>query len=41
MNFLEVKDVAKQYGSHTALNHVSMSVDQGTIYGLLGPNGAG
>ena len=41
MNFLEVKDVAKQYGSHTALNHVSMSVDQGSIYGLLGPNGAG
>ncbi len=41
MNFLEVKDVAKQYGSHIALKHVSMSVDQGSIYGLLGPNGAG
>lgn len=41
MSFLEVHDVVKQYGSHTALSHVSMSVEEGSIYGLLGPNGAG
>jgi ABC-2 type transport system ATP-binding protein len=38
---LEVKNVVKQYGSYTALNSVSLSVPQGSIYGLLGPNGAG
>jgi ABC-2 type transport system ATP-binding protein len=38
---LEVKNVVKQYGSYTALNNVSLTVPQGSIYGLLGPNGAG
>ncbi|MTG99223.1 MULTISPECIES: ABC transporter ATP-binding protein [Myroides] len=38
---LEVKDVVKKYSDKVALNHVSLSVPQGTIYGLLGPNGAG
>ena len=38
---LEVKNVVKQYGSYTALNSVSLTVPQGSIYGLLGPNGAG
>lgn len=41
MNFLEVKDVSKQYSGHTALSHVSLDVPDGAIYGLLGPNGAG
>jgi len=40
-NILEVRDVVKQYGDYTALNHVSLSVPKGSIYGLLGPNGAG
>ncbi len=35
------KDVVKQYGEHTALNKVNISVPKGSIYGLLGPNGAG
>lgn len=41
MNFIEVKDVVKDYDKHRALDHVSMSVPEGCIYGLLGPNGAG
>ncbi|MDR2679292.1 MAG: ATP-binding cassette domain-containing protein [Tannerella sp.] len=41
MNFLETKDVVKQYTNHCALNKVSISVPQGMIFGLLGPNGAG
>lgn len=41
MNFLETKDVVKQYGSYRALDHVSVAVREGTIFGLLGPNGAG
>ncbi|HEU4496377.1 MAG TPA: ABC transporter ATP-binding protein [Flavobacterium sp.] len=40
-NILEVKNVVKQYGNYTALNHVSLQVPKGSIYGLLGPNGAG
>lgn len=41
MAFIEINDVVKQYKGHTALNHVSLSVPKGCIYGLLGPNGAG
>ncbi len=40
-NILEVKNVVKSYGNHTALNGVSLQVPKGSIYGLLGPNGAG
>ncbi len=41
MPYIEVIDVCKQYSGHTAVDHVSMSVPEGSIYGLLGPNGAG
>ena len=40
-NFIEIRDVVKQYDGHLALDHVSMDVPRGCIYGLLGPNGAG
>lgn len=40
-NLLEVNKVVKQYGGYVALNEVSLTVPQGSIYGLLGPNGAG
>lgn len=40
-SFIEVRDVCKSYGDHVALDHVNLSVPDGTIYGLLGPNGAG
>ena len=40
-NLLEVNNIVKQYGDYVALNEVSLSVPQGSIYGLLGPNGAG
>ncbi len=41
MYYLEAHDVVKQYGSHSALDGVSVQVPKGCIYGLLGPNGAG
>lgn len=41
MNCIEIKDVVKDYDKHRALDHVTMSVPEGCIYGLLGPNGAG
>lgn len=40
-NLLEVNNIVKQYGDYVALNEVSLSIPQGSIYGLLGPNGAG
>ncbi len=41
MNIIETHDVTKRFGSHTALNRLSLSIRQGSIFGLLGPNGAG
>lgn len=38
---LEVENVVKQYSGHLALDGVSLSVPEKTVYGLLGPNGAG
>lgn len=38
---LEVNNVSKSYDNYLALNDVSLSINQGTIFGLLGPNGAG
>jgi drug efflux transport system ATP-binding protein len=35
------KDLFKQFGSFVAVNHVSLTVDRGEIFGFLGPNGAG
>ena len=38
---IEVINVTKRYAEHVALNNVSLSVPEQSIYGLLGPNGAG
>ncbi|MFT5754743.1 MAG: ABC-2 type transport system ATP-binding protein [Flavobacterium sp.] len=40
-SILEVKNVVKQFGDYKALNNVSFTIPEGSIYGLLGPNGAG
>ncbi|MDP9861325.1 MULTISPECIES: ABC transporter ATP-binding protein [Streptosporangium] len=41
MAIIEVNDLVKRYGKHTALSGVSFSVEEGEIFGILGPNGAG
>lgn len=38
---LEVKDLTKKYGKTLACDHVSFSLDEGSVTVLLGPNGAG
>ena len=38
---LEVRHLAKQYSSVTAVDGVSFAVPEGVCFGLLGPNGAG
>ncbi|WP_246599098.1 ABC transporter ATP-binding protein [Sellimonas caecigallum] len=38
---IEVKNLVKKYGNHTAVDHLSFQIEKGHIYGLLGPNGAG
>lgn len=38
---IEVKNLTKRYGNNVALDHVSFTVEDGSILGFLGPNGAG
>ncbi|MEG1622353.1 MAG: ATP-binding cassette domain-containing protein [Alistipes sp.] len=41
MDLLRVEHVSKHFAGHTALDDVSLTIPQGSVYGLLGPNGAG
>lgn len=41
MDMLRIEHVSKSFGTHRALDDVSINVPEGSIYGLLGPNGAG
>ena len=38
---LEINHLTKKFGSFTAVNDISFSVEKGNVYGLLGPNGSG
>ena len=38
---IEVRDLVKRYGSRSAVDHLSFTVEKGQVYGFLGPNGAG
>jgi branched-chain amino acid transport system ATP-binding protein len=38
---LETQEIVKNFGGLTAVNHVSVEVEKGEIFGLIGPNGAG
>ena len=41
MSAVDVDNLVKKYGNVTALQGISLSVEEGDVYGLLGPNGAG
>lgn len=38
---VEVKNLTKRYGINTAIEDVSLKIEEGSIVGFLGPNGAG
>jgi ABC-2 type transport system ATP-binding protein len=38
---VEIDDMVKTFGSFVAVDHVSLQVKKGEIFGFLGPNGAG
>ncbi|MCP3029500.1 ABC transporter ATP-binding protein [Halobacillus sp. A5] len=41
MYALETNNLTKKYGNNTVVDHVSLKVEKGTIFGFLGKNGAG
>lgn len=38
---LELINLTKKYGDYTAVNNITLNVEDGEVFGLLGPNGAG
>jgi ABC-2 type transport system ATP-binding protein len=40
-NAVEIRDLVKRFGAFVAVDHVSLQVSKGEIFGFLGPNGAG
>ncbi len=41
MNILELHNLKKYYATQKAVDDISFTIEQGSIFGLLGPNGAG
>lgn len=38
---LKINDLTKNYGSFTAVNHLTLHIPEGELFGFVGPNGAG
>ncbi|WP_017415072.1 ABC transporter ATP-binding protein [Clostridium tunisiense] len=41
MSLIEIKNVTKRFDDKIAVDNISLSIEDGDIFGLLGPNGAG
>jgi len=41
LNAVEIKNVTKTFGSTRAVDDLSLSVPEGSVYGFIGPNGSG
>jgi ABC-2 type transport system ATP-binding protein len=40
-NIIEISGVTKTFGTHVAVDNLSLEVPEGSIYGFIGPNGSG
>ena len=40
MNMLYINNLTKKYGSFTAVDHLSLHIPEGDLFGFVGPNGA-
>ncbi len=40
-SIIEIRDLTKSYGKARGIEHVSLEVEEGEIFGFIGPNGAG
>ena len=38
---IHIENLVKRYGDLVALDHLSLNIEEGEIFGLLGPNGSG
>ena len=38
---IEIRHISKKFGTHQAVDDVSLDVPEGSIYGFIGPNGSG
>jgi ABC-2 type transport system ATP-binding protein len=41
MHAIEISDVTKTFGAHRAVDNLSLTVPEGSVYGFIGPNGSG
>lgn len=41
MEYIQVKDICKQFGKELVLKNVSVGFDKGKIHGIVGRNGCG
>ena len=41
MGIISVNNLTKKFGKFTALDNVSLELNEGEVYGFIGPNGAG
>jgi len=41
MNAIETRELTRSYGKLTAVDHMNLTITQGSLFGLIGPNGAG
>jgi ABC-2 type transport system ATP-binding protein len=41
MSMVDVQSITKKFGTFTAVDEISFTVEPGEVFGLLGPNGAG